>query len=584
MKWRNAAARALAALAIGVYFFRLVRPALHAAFSPDDTMNLYRAWSFPLGALVKANLLFFQNSVFYRPIGAAWYRAIYHFAGFHPAAFHIADLLFLAANTFLAYAVARRLSDSRETGMLAALLGCYHTKFAGLYFDTGYIYDVLCCFFYFAAFLVYLRIRQSGRTLSLPALAVCCALLICALNAKEMAVTLPLMLAAYEFLYRPKPADRRSILVTAAIVILFALGRALGPDSLVHNAAYGPVFTAQRLMESTTGFLRELFLTPVSALAAVILWIAMLAAAWFTRSNALRFAWLYLTIAPLPVAFVLPRGASQYYLVLFGWALYAAAALVEIARRAAPKLPSRVRAPILFIALIALLYPYYKRETWSSVAVFRPGDDLVTSVAGQLRALHPTLPRAARLYFLDDPIDARIEDLVFIVRLEYRDPSIVVDRFKRAHSRPTDTALAAYDHVFDLRGGRFVEPALPSPVHFAPALRPEFYHADWSPVDAAHPARPGEIVIAKAAGLGPTSPETPPDQPFPRDPLAAVLARLQVTVNGRPAEVVTALGWPGEVNLYRLDFRVPAGKPPGPATVRVEVKGIAGPPASLVCD
>src|SRR5438105_53582 len=127
--------RLLAGLFTGIYFLILTRGAFGAYFTPDDTMNLYRSWFFPLSALVKANLLFWQTSDFYRPLPSAWYRIVYFLAGFHPLAFHVSNLIFLGANIFLTYAVARRLSDSREIGLLASLLASYHTNFAFLYFD-----------------------------------------------------------------------------------------------------------------------------------------------------------------------------------------------------------------------------------------------------------------------------------------------------------------------------------------------------------------------------------------------------------------------------------------------------------------
>src|ERR1700694_4277085 len=79
---------AAAALLIPAYFFLLVRPSLGAFFTRDDLMNLYRSWSFPAGLLVKANVLFFWASPFYRPLPSLWYRVVFHFAGFHALPFH----------------------------------------------------------------------------------------------------------------------------------------------------------------------------------------------------------------------------------------------------------------------------------------------------------------------------------------------------------------------------------------------------------------------------------------------------------------------------------------------------------------
>ena len=75
---------------------------------------------------------------------------------------------------------------------------------------------------------------------------------------------------------------------------------------------------------------------------------------------------------------------------------------------------------------------------------------------------------------------------------------------------------------------------------------------------AARPARAGEIVIVRATGLGPTRPGVNPGQPFPSDSVQEVNSPVEVLVGGKTAEVVNKLGWPGSVDTYRVDFRVPA--------------------------
>src|SRR5579862_2412870 len=178
---------ALGAIFIGVFFLLMTRQAVHGYFSPDDLMNLYRAWSPPLGLLFKGNLLFFLHSPYYRPLGEAWYRLIYFFAGFHPQPFKIVNLAFLLANLFLTYSVARRLAGSRAAAAIATMLMSYHGRLAELYFDTGLIYDVLCYFFYTSALAWYVRIRQQKRLPRWIELAGLCSLYICALNSKELA-------------------------------------------------------------------------------------------------------------------------------------------------------------------------------------------------------------------------------------------------------------------------------------------------------------------------------------------------------------------------------------------------------------
>lgn len=108
------------------------------------------------------------------------------------------------------------------------------------------------------------------------------------------------------------------------------------------------------------------------------------------------------------------------------------------------------------------------------------------------------------------------------------------------------------------------------------ATGPAVFHTDFSPVTAAKPAKAGEILIAKATGLGPTVPGVDPGQPFPTDALQQVNSPVDVTVNGQSAEVVNRIGWPGQVDTYRLDFRVPDGTAAGMAPIQLTVAWISG--------
>ena len=54
-----------------------------------------------------------------------------------------------------------------------------------------------------------------------------------------------------------------------------------------------------------------------------------------------------------------------------------------------------------------------------------------------------------------------------------------------------------------------------------------------------------------------------------------------VTVNGKAAPVINALGWPGMTNAYRVDFRVPDGTSAGMATLGLSVAWINGPEVKI---
>jgi hypothetical protein len=99
---------------------------------------------------------------------------------------------------------------------------------------------------------------------------------------------------------------------------------------------------------------------------------------------------------------------------------------------------------------------------------------------------------------------------------------------------------------------------------------------DFSLVSTSKPATAGEVLSLFATGLGPTRPGINPGQPFPSSPLAVVNSPLEVTVNGKPAEVLGAVGYPGAVDGYQVNFRVPPDTAKGTAAIQVSVAWIAG--------
>jgi uncharacterized protein (TIGR03437 family) len=110
---------------------------------------------------------------------------------------------------------------------------------------------------------------------------------------------------------------------------------------------------------------------------------------------------------------------------------------------------------------------------------------------------------------------------------------------------------------------------------------PAITHADFKQVTAAAPAVAGEILSVFASGLGPTRPGVEPGAAFAQSPLAAVSSPVQVTVGGRAAEVISAVGFPGAVDGYQVNFKVPDGLARGSVQVRVSSAWIWGVPVTI---
>ena len=102
-------------------------------------------------------------------------------------------------------------------------------------------------------------------------------------------------------------------------------------------------------------------------------------------------------------------------------------------------------------------------------------------------------------------------------------------------------------------------------------------HADGNSVTDRNPAVAGETLTVVASGLGPTRPSVNPGVAFPAAPQLPVNSPVAVLVNGKPASMTPAIGYPGAVNRYLLYFQVPAGTARGLASVQLTAGWLAGP-------
>lgn len=112
---------------------------------------------------------------------------------------------------------------------------------------------------------------------------------------------------------------------------------------------------------------------------------------------------------------------------------------------------------------------------------------------------------------------------------------------------------------------------------------PAIYHADFSPVTTENPARRGELLIVRAMGLGLVKPDLAPSGTvrFSGEPVQEVNSPVDVTFNGKEGPAVNKVGWPGETDVYRVDFRVPSDAALGTATLNLTAAWIPGPAVSI---
>lgn len=102
------------------------------------------------------------------------------------------------------------------------------------------------------------------------------------------------------------------------------------------------------------------------------------------------------------------------------------------------------------------------------------------------------------------------------------------------------------------------------------------HSSDFSLVTPEKPTRAGEILTLYATGLGPTRPGVDPGKPFPATGLQVVNSPVQVVVNGTAVPAMWAGGYPGAVNAYQINFRLPDNTASGLASLSLNVAWIGG--------
>jgi hypothetical protein len=446
--------RLAAALVVGGLFFAFAGDGIGSYFTPDDMMNLYQAWSASPAGLLHQN----------RPVGQAAYRVLFGLAGLHPLPYRLAAFALLLANLALLYRLAARLAGSRETAVVACLLGAYHAHLADLYYSTGAIYDLLCCFFALSALVYYIGIRQAGRYADGRQQAAWLALYLCALGSKEMAVALPVYVLLYEVLYEKNLGQwlRRGAWfwwLSLGLTAAYAAVKLAGPRAMTANPDYAPHFSTHAFFAGWMHYLDQLFYGVIvfNTFRTVLLLAAMLTLALYAHRREMLFGWVMAVAGALPVIFIAPRGLFAVYLTLPGWYLYTASALVQgrdgLVRRWprwAAAFGARSEQLALFVVLAVVLVPLHERRKPLGMDWVKDNYRQVRSVLEPLDRGGP-LPPGARVLFLADPFDPRDWILSNMFRLQYRDRTLQVDRVK---DRPELAATAAqYDRVYVLDGG-----------------------------------------------------------------------------------------------------------------------------------
>ena len=425
----------LVAIFIAGLFFYCAGFGLRTPFGYDDITNITVAWQAPLHQLLLALLVPFTT--FYRPAGSAVYRLLFDIFGLNPLPFRIFVYALLLINLYLVYRLAQRLSRSAEIGAFSALLYTFHTRLSLIYLNNGTLYDVLCATFTFLTLLYYIGIRQSGRRLNRWQWLKLLALFICAINSKEMAAIVPVLLLLYELLFESK-REYLPALICGALTIISALAKTHSGSPLSGNPGYAMTFTAMQVLQHSQKLMNDLIYAKGrgwSIAQVLTAWLGLIVISAIVRKRHLWFFVAFALLAPLPVLFIPYRGFFVMYLPYAGWCM-AAATLLR---------PPKIHPAIPFLLAAAFI------ATRPRPILNDPAHDIIANTETDLRQLNVSLPKGANILFLHDRFPSTVWGANMTTRLFYRDPTLNVDTPAHMDHPPV---LSGYDHVFDYVDGR----------------------------------------------------------------------------------------------------------------------------------
>jgi tetratricopeptide (TPR) repeat protein len=162
-----------------------------------------------------------EGSHYYRPLVSLSFFLDLQLWGLNPFGFHLTNLLAHLATALAVLALARRLSGDTLAVAIAGLafaLHPIHTE--SVTFISGRT-DVLATLFFLLSLLGYARWREGGGALPLAG---SLSAFFLALTAKEVAVTLPVVLALYDWLVARRPEGAEGSAVGRAVARLAPYG------------------------------------------------------------------------------------------------------------------------------------------------------------------------------------------------------------------------------------------------------------------------------------------------------------------------------------------------------------------------
>jgi len=371
------------------------------SFVYDDLVtvekNLFiRDWG-NLGKFFSADYYSRSEEYSFRPLVTITYFSDYALFALKSWGYHLTNLILHLLTGIVVFFLGKKILPGTIAPLLATMIFIVHPVQTEAVNGISFREDLLCCLFFTLSLLIYIsseRLKkrvlnndlhntgESERKINPAWFGLSILFFLLALLSKEMAVTFPLVIVAYELIFR---RERRTVIFRPKIIMLFLISGIyfiarflllFQQGTLPAVPEFGNIFTRLFLVFKGIGLYGRLAFFPVSLtveytdpfppviwsnylLIPALLTIALLIFVWFRRNNhtASAFGLAFSIITLLPVLNLVPNsrlGAERFaYLPMLGISLWGGAVLSGIWLRSNRKMIATLLISLIFLSLSA---------------------------------------------------------------------------------------------------------------------------------------------------------------------------------------------------------------------------------------
>ncbi|MDD1744312.1 MAG: hypothetical protein LUQ20_00635 [Candidatus Methanoperedens sp.] len=198
-----------------------------------------------------------KDEFLYRPLFLVYLFLNYQIWGVSPFGFHLASLLLHICNSILVFFLLRKVLLSQETiiPLLGTIIFAVHPVHTESVSWISGATDLILTFFFLSSFLFYLIYRDNHKSILLLLSIIS---FIFSLLSKEVAVVLPLIIIAYDYL-KDKKIYTKNLFIFILVTILYLLlrGTVLGGISGTLQFSFAGL---KNVIEFISGYIKLLFI------------------------------------------------------------------------------------------------------------------------------------------------------------------------------------------------------------------------------------------------------------------------------------------------------------------------------------